>query len=90
METNDTLSKELAESNEILAKFNQSAAKLEQKLELVKPSKDTTGLGFFAYEESETSGAKSNAPKEQLIPKNNNKSKGKPKFKSVCFNCHKE
>lgn len=40
--------KTFAKTKEILAKFNRGAAKLDQKLESMKPSKDTTGLGFSA------------------------------------------
>lgn len=89
MKTNDALSKELVETKETLAKFNRSVAKLDQKLESMKPSKDTSGLGFSAYEVGESSGIKTDAPKEQSKPKIN-QNKGKPNFKPVCFNCHKE
>lgn len=89
MKNNDALSKKLSKTMEILAKFNQSATKLDQKLETMKPSKDNSRLGFSAYEEGETSGTKTGVPKEQLKPKIN-RSKGKQNFKPVCFNCLKE
>lgn len=85
-ESNVSISKELTESKEILAKFNKSTVKLEQKLESTKPVKNTAGLGFSSYEEGETYGTKFGQSKKELAPKD----KGKEKFKPVCFNCLKE
>lgn len=85
-DSNVAIYKELTESKEILAKFNKSTIKLEQKLESAKPVKNTTRLGFSGYEEGETSGTKDVASKKQPTSKD----KGKKKFKLVCFNCLKE
>lgn len=86
METNAAISKELFESKEILAKFNKSTVKLEQKLESTKLVKNTDGLGYSGHEESETSGANVEASKKKPAFKG----KCKQKFKHVCFNCLKE
>lgn len=86
METNVAISKELSDSKEILAKFNKSTVKLEQKLEFAKPIKNTDGLGYSSHEEGETSGRNAGTSKNQPTSKD----KGKQKFKPICFNYLKE
>ncbi|XP_057828876.1 uncharacterized protein LOC131040020 [Cryptomeria japonica] len=73
----EDLSKELAETKEIFAKFNQSTTKLDQHLESMKSSRDTTGLGYSTQVEGESSGTKTDAPKGKPVPVNANKRKEK-------------
>ncbi|XP_059065914.1 uncharacterized protein LOC131857400 [Cryptomeria japonica] len=89
---NEYLTKELADINEKLAKFNKSSTMLDEQIQSQRIKGDTTKLGYTSYEKGassvpigSSSGMKTRAQKEKVAKKDNPTKTKKEKPSKIQF-----